>query len=345
MGKGEDGAGHGGERIGFTTSIPIEVLFAAGRTPVDLNNLFIASPDRRGWVETAETAGYPKNICTWIKGIYGAVKQAGVGEVIAVTRGDCSNTQALMETFEAEGVRVLPFAYPYDRDSEALRYQIEKLCRTFSVSLGEAERARRDLAPIREKLRRLDEMTWRDGRVSGGENHEILVSASDMEGDPGAFETRVDALLAEAETREPGSDGVRIGCIGVPPIFSDLHAFIEARGARVVYNETQRQFSMPYETGSLVEQYLRYTYPYDVFTRIEDIAAEVKRRRIGGLLHYVQAFCFRQIEDLIIRDRLSIPLLTLEGENPGPLDARSRVRIEAFLEFLDAGRSGAGEAS
>jgi len=30
-----------GKRIGFTTSLPIEVILAAGHTPIDLNNLFI----------------------------------------------------------------------------------------------------------------------------------------------------------------------------------------------------------------------------------------------------------------------------------------------------------------
>ena len=29
-------------RVGFTTTIPLEVLVAAGKKPVDLNNFFIA---------------------------------------------------------------------------------------------------------------------------------------------------------------------------------------------------------------------------------------------------------------------------------------------------------------
>jgi benzoyl-CoA reductase/2-hydroxyglutaryl-CoA dehydratase subunit BcrC/BadD/HgdB len=57
-------------KIGFTTSIPVEVLLAAGRVPVDLNNIFIASPDSRAWVDQAEEAGYPRSTCGWIKGLY-----------------------------------------------------------------------------------------------------------------------------------------------------------------------------------------------------------------------------------------------------------------------------------
>jgi len=29
------------QRVGFTTTIPLEVLVAAGKKPVDLNNVFI----------------------------------------------------------------------------------------------------------------------------------------------------------------------------------------------------------------------------------------------------------------------------------------------------------------
>ena len=28
-------------KIGFTTSFPVEVVFAAGHTPIDMNNIFV----------------------------------------------------------------------------------------------------------------------------------------------------------------------------------------------------------------------------------------------------------------------------------------------------------------
>jgi benzoyl-CoA reductase/2-hydroxyglutaryl-CoA dehydratase subunit BcrC/BadD/HgdB len=57
---------------------------------------------------------------------------------------------------------------------------------------------------------------------------------------------------------------------------------------------------------------------------------------VDGVIHYVQSFCFRQIEDLIVRRRLPVPVLTLEGDRPGKVDARTRIRIEGFLEMLKA---------
>ncbi|MGC8862159.1 MAG: 2-hydroxyacyl-CoA dehydratase family protein, partial [Armatimonadota bacterium] len=111
---------------------------------------------------------------------------------------------------------------------------------------------------------------------------------------------------------------------------------IENIGARVVFNEVQRQFTMPFDTEDLVEQYLLYTYPYDIFGRIQDIKREVERRRIAGLIHYTQSFCYRQIQDLIIRRHINVPILTMEGDAPGKLDARTKVRLESFVEMLGA---------
>jgi len=93
------------------------------------------------------------------------------------------------------------------------------------------------------------------------------------------------------------------------------------------------------ESHSLSEQYLQYTYPYGVAPRIADIRQEVSRRRIDGLIHYVQSFCFRHIQDRLIRQAAGVPVLTLEYDRPGPLDGRSRTRLEAFLEMLDLRRA------
>jgi benzoyl-CoA reductase/2-hydroxyglutaryl-CoA dehydratase subunit BcrC/BadD/HgdB len=122
--------------------------------------------------------------------------------------------------------------------------------------------------------------------------------------------------------------------MGVPPIFTDFYPFIESKNARVIYNETQRQFAMPDPGENLLEQYRNYTYPYDIFYRINDIKREAEKRNLRGIIHYVQSFCFRQIEDIILRKMIDLPVLTLEGDLPGPLDGRTKTRIESFIESL-----------
>jgi benzoyl-CoA reductase/2-hydroxyglutaryl-CoA dehydratase subunit BcrC/BadD/HgdB len=93
---------------------------------------------------------------------------------------------------------------------------------------------------------------------------------------------------------------------------------------------------MPGKTYEIVDQYLEYTYPYHIRFRLEDIKREIRRRRLDGIIHYVQAFCFRQIEDMIIRNELDLPVLTIEGNRPGRIDVRTKIRIEAFLDMLRA---------
>jgi benzoyl-CoA reductase/2-hydroxyglutaryl-CoA dehydratase subunit BcrC/BadD/HgdB len=324
----------GGQKIGLTSTVPVEIVFAAGKTPVDLNNRFITSPEKEAFLAKAEAIGFPRTTCGWIKGIFGVTIAEGITEIVAVTQGDCSNTHALMEVLQTRGVRIFPFAYPYDQNRRLLALQIEQMMGHFGVSKEEVREAKVTLDRVRSKVHEIDRLTWQEGVVTGGENHLFLVSTSDMNGDWQAFEGEADRFLTEAKQRCPVADGVRLGYLGVPTIFTDLYDCLEELGGRVVFNELQRQFSMPFATEDIVEQYCRYTYPYSFFTRLEDIKKEIQTRRVDGLVHYCQSFCFRQIQDIILRQEIKLPILTIEGDRPAPLDARTRLRLESFVEML-----------
>lgn len=328
-------------RIGITTTVPVEIILAAGHIPVDLNNIFITSPEAGRMVETAEEAGYPRNICGWIKGLYSVVVNkelnasfGGIDKVIAVTQGDCSNTHALMETYELAGIETIPFAYPFDKDYDLLKLQMEKLMTALGTNWEAVTTVKRQLDKLRLKVAEIDRLTWEENIVSGFHNHLYQVSCSDFNSDAAAFEKDVDSLLAQAANASEYADDLRLGYIGVPPIFTDLYPYLENMGARIVYNEVQRQFAMPFATDDIVEQYRQYTYPYGVFGRIKDIQAEIDRRNLDGIIHYVQSFCFRQIEDIILREKLDVPIITIEGDKPGKIDARTRLRLDSFLEML-----------
>jgi benzoyl-CoA reductase/2-hydroxyglutaryl-CoA dehydratase subunit BcrC/BadD/HgdB len=321
-------------RVGITSTVPVEVILAAGATPVDLNNLFITHPRREEFIARAEQEGFPANLCAWIKGIYGAALSEGITEVVGVTRGDCSSTEKLMEVLRLRGLATVPFAYPADRSLAALAAEIETLCRHFGVGAPAVEAARARLRLIRNKLARLDDLTWQEGKVSGRENHLWLVSASDFNGDPDRFEQELDRFLAQAEERPARTGAVRLGCVGVPPILDDLYETLEREGAAVVFNETERQFAMLDDSGTLADQYRRYTYPYDIQARVQDIRAEARRRSLAGIVHYAQTFCHRQIEAIVFRETLGLPVLSIEADRPGPVDGRTLTRIQAFLEML-----------
>ncbi len=329
---------HNSERmVGITTTIPVEVLYAAGLTPVDLNNVFVTSARASAMVERAEAAGFPRITCSWVKGIYGAVQEAGVRRVIGVVRGDCSNTEALLSVLAAEGVEVFHFSYPFPRNYLRLNEEIERLMAYAGADWPAVLEAKGRLDRVRALVRRLDDLTWQGGAFTGWENHYYSVSCSDFNRQPDAFAAEVAELLAQREGGPPlrPDGGLRLGYVGVPPIISDLYSFLEERNVRVVYNEVQRQFSMPSLTCDLVQQYLDYTYPYGVEARLADVVREVERRHLDGLVHYVQSFCHHQIEDALLRRGVPVPVLTLEADRPGPLDGRSRTRIEAFLESLE----------
>ena len=286
-------------------------------------------------MSAAEEEGWPRTVCAWIKGIYTSLQlQPDIQAVVVVTQGDCSNTHALMELLEAEGRSLIPFQFPYPRNRELLQSQIEHLMAACGTDWPAVEQAWQLLAPIRARMAELDRLTWETGQVSGAENFQFLIASSDFNGYPELFAQDLDDFLAVAGGRLPGAPGVRLGLIGIPPIFTDLFDYLGELEAQLVFNEIPRQFSMPYSCQDLTEQYLRYTYPYDIFARIVDIAEAIALRRLDGLIHYTQSFCFRQIQDRLLRQYLNLPILTIEGDRPTPLDHRTRLRLEAFVDVL-----------
>ena len=324
-----------GTKVGLTTTIPVEVLLAAGLTPVDLNNLFINSPEAWRRVAQAEAVGFPRTICAWVKGIYSTLHdQPDIRTVIVATQGDCSYTQALGEIWESENREVIHFNFPYPRDRVRLREEMETFMARLGTSWPEVERIQVRLAAIRRLLRDVDRLTWETGQVSGRENFRFLISSSDFGSNLEEYEEKLAELVKGATRRSPRQSLVRLGLVGIPPIFTDLWDCLEELKAEVVFNEMPRQFSMPYDTDDLVEQYWRYTYPYDISGRLADLAEAAAVRRLDGFIHYTQSFCFRQMFEQTLREHLPVPSLTLEGDSPTLLDARTRVRLEAFVDVL-----------
>jgi len=330
------------KKIGITTTVPTEILLAAGYQPVDLNNVFITDSSPEKLVNIAEKTGFPLNCCSWIKGIYGVCMNYGIDTILCVTTGDCSNTIMLMEVLKLKGLNVIPFAYPDQPAPQRMQHALETLAEALGTTIEAADRIRAELEPGRRLVLELDQLTWQQGLVSGWENHLWLVSTSDFNQDYHKYYHQLQKLLAECRQRQPyPEDMLRLAYIGVPSVYGqDLYHYLENNRARVVFNEIQRQFAMPQPGNSLAEQYSNYTYPYSIYHRLNDITAELKRRRVDGVIHYVQAFCHRGIGDIIFRDTLKLPILTMEGNDDFFLTHHTKTRIEAFLDILERSQRG-----
>ncbi len=320
--------------IGITTTVPVELIFAAGRRAVDLNNIFIGDENPAALVELAERAGFPQSTCAWIKGIYGAIRQHGIREVIGVVEGDCAETGALLEILQSEGVRVIPFAFPHSRATKDLRREIDRLADSLGVTYEAAEAEKKKLDELRLLGRKIDEAAATGDGVESNLLFDSLLAMSDFFGEPEKCRELLQANLSKI-TKENVGAKIRLGCVGVPPILPDLWDLCENLGARVAYQEIPRQFSrIDGIELDLTESYREYTYPYDIFRRLEEIVKMVETRRLNGIIHYVQSFCHRQLHDRLLRERLRLPILTVEGDRPGNIDGRTLTRIEAFVEQL-----------
>lgn len=330
-------------QVGLTTTIPVEAVFAAGLIPVDLNNLFVSRRSRNVLIDSALEEGFPQSSCAWLKGIFGAVvADGGPARVVGVVRGDCNGTEVLLEALEIRGIEIIPFSYPLPPSREEMHRELERFCREMGTTISEAEEWMRELVPVRALLTEADRLCWDENRLTGEEAHLWLVSSSDFEGDPEAFRAKLQGFLEQAGDRRPldSRSGlpfkreVRLGYIGVPPITTTIFSWAESLGARFVYHEVQRQFSMPGRHSDLADQYLAYTYPYSVRGRAEDVNRQSEIRRLDGLVHYVQSFCHRNMEDVIFTRVVGLPMLTIECDCPGGLGATAKARLENFIQVL-----------
>lgn len=322
--------------IGITTTVPVEVLIAAGYKVIDINNIFVTSSNYGKFIELAERDGFPKSCCAWIKGIYGVCIENNIKEVVGVMEGDCSNTKALIEVLQLEGIKTYPFSYPQSQDIKDVEEAMNKFMTLFHVNVEQVESVRTRLNKVRATAKELDESTYRNNNVSGLENHIYQVSLSDFNGDDEDFKKQLALKLEEIKNRKPYDKKVRLGYIGVPPMTADIYSYVEDFNAHFVYNEVQREFAFPRaeEAVDIYHQYQDYTYVYGMDYRLKEIKKQIKERNIHGIIHYTQAFCYRAIEDIVIKNQLDVPILNIEGDKLNTLDSRTKLRIEAFVDML-----------
>lgn len=322
--------------IGITSTVPVEVLIAAGYKVVDLNNIFVSSENYDKYIDFAERDGFPKSSCAWIKGLYGTCIQNGIDEIVGVVEGDCSNTRALLEVLKGKGVKIHTFSYPVSHTLEDVTTEIKLFMGNFNVTITQAEAVRKELSSVRQYSKEIDELTYIDNKATGFENHLYQVSLSDFNGDFMKCTDMLREKIIEIKGRVPAAQKIRLGYMGVPPMTCDIFKYCEKFNARVVYNEVQREFAFPRaaEAKTIFEQYYDYTYPYDLEFRLAEVKRQIETRRLDGIIHYTQAFCHRAIEDIVIKNTLDIPILTIEGDKSNMLDSRTKLRLEAFLDML-----------
>ncbi len=64
------------------------------------------------------------------------------------------------------------------------------------------------------------------------------------------------------------------------------------------------------------------------------LGKEIEKRQLDAIIHYTQAFCHRAVDDLILKMEFDLPILNIEGDKLNRLDARTKLRLEAFLDML-----------
>lgn len=282
----------------------------------------------------------PRSTCSWIKGILGAMQEEALTSklqaIIAVTEGDCSNNHGLISLFKyyLPHLEIIHFSYPADKNPERLKLELSKLQSYFGVSDEKLVVTKSRLDQVRQKVNRYDYLQYTKLNAAAKVTQNILVSTSDFDGNYEKFEENVVANINLLENTPTGHPSLRLGYCGVPTIISDLFTYLESFPAKVIFFEVEKDFSMPTIESTVLEQYLAFRYPYDIYSRIHYINEQILERKLDGIIYYAQAFCHRQIDSFLIQKLVKAPVLILEGDAPGALDMRTKIRLESYIERL-----------
>jgi benzoyl-CoA reductase/2-hydroxyglutaryl-CoA dehydratase subunit BcrC/BadD/HgdB len=266
------------EIVAFTSTVPIEIIFASQKFPLDLNNIFVSSKNPNKFIDIAEMKGFPRNFCAWTKGLYGVISKnkKNINKIIAVMEGDCSSNKSLFEFLDVENsknnIKIIPFSYPFDKNPNILKNNIEYLMNQFNVNWDNLMLVHKNLNRIRKKILKLENLFDKVSkldfldldieskkiffRLKNLDLHIWQVSCSDFMGDYEKFERDFDefwiknnfeCLYKKIENikNKKNSDILRLGFVGVPTIIPEIYDFIDKKyknKVKVIFNETQREF-------------------------------------------------------------------------------------------------------
>jgi benzoyl-CoA reductase/2-hydroxyglutaryl-CoA dehydratase subunit BcrC/BadD/HgdB len=323
--------------VGITALVPPEMIYSAGWYPMDVNN----------WIPGS--AARPRSkLCAWTASWREAILNGKIAldALVVVAGGDCHNALADGQAAARKVDRTHYFFYPFDGDTGYLKEQLTALeaflgeGRTTETAVSHRRRALEKVASAKVLGLRLDRARS-DGKAGPERTFKLLVSFSDLEGDPVGFERKLREALADTG-RQAAGDRPRVALIGVPPIYRDFHRVCAEAGLQVVFDELPYEFLRLGGTdpGSLARSYSTYTFARPVEYRLDFLERELKKRRIDGIIHYAQFTCHHLLEDGMLRERLDWPMLTIQGDLPGETPAQVRLRLEAFGELL-SGKKGA----
>ena len=308
--------------VGMTALVPPELIYACGWSALDLNNN-IPYATRK-----------PKlKLCAWTalwRDLLLA-SQYDISKLVVVAGGDCLNAVVDGQKVAMSGLDTHYFFYPFHEDQEQFKKEIHALV----DFLGTIEHHHffADIYHLKELGLHLDRLRV-EGQVPS-DAFSYLISFSDLRGDPVKFEQELRKYISDQQGKAVDFQS-KIALIGVPPINHDFHGTCQELGLQVVYDELPFEFlrAKGKSFEEMASSYMDYSFARPLDHRMGIIEKELKERKVDGIVHYTQYACHHILEDELFRERFDRPILTVQGDIPGPVSEQTKLRLEAFAEII-----------
>ncbi len=305
---------------GISALVPPELVYSCKNVSIDINN-YVTSSDKIP----------SEKLCAWCA-IWREMilkKEIDIDKLVVVAGGDCHNALVEGQKVAKSGINTHYLFYPYDGDQIYFENQLKKL-KDFLGGIKDTSYfkiiknlKKRGLNIERERIQ---------GKIHPQDYFNTFISFSDLKSNLNLFKKELNSIKTlELE------DNLKIGLIGIPPIYKDFHSTALSFGLNIIYDELPYEF-VRYSGENLSEiskSYSNYVFAQDIKRRIESINKEIERRKIEGIIHYTQYACHHYLEDSILRDEIDLPFITIQGDIPQKTPEQAKLRLEAFSEILN----------
>lgn len=333
------------------TFIPVELILAAGRTPVRLCS---------GYMETTYKAEviFPQTFCPIVKSTVGRLMDAEVDIIISATTCDGKKkaaeylmTKSDVITLEVPHTTETPHARAlFLAEIKNLRFALEDRLGT-KITSAKLRRA----IEVMNRLRSMGEeiqMLRTSGRLWG--SHAMLALEASQTMPPTRWMEVATSLLQEAKRSGSIGKRVRIMLTGSPVIMPNwkVPLLIEESGGHIVADDLctsykpiywkvePRSWSMTDMMIALAEKYLMSLCPcqFPSGPRSVRLRDAVREYRVEGVIHHVLISCHPSGGDAWIMEQVvkeeGVPMMKLETDLSHEDVEQLRTRVEAFLEMI-----------
>ena len=307
--------------VGTTLPLPHVLAARFGLRTINIRVALHLAQEPHVFDERGEKLLAVRNVPPTVKGAVGLAELRGIRHILTPSTGDIVDFRAALSCLHPHVSQPLLPVYP--GDEQRTREGVDAVLSRLSVGQG----------PVVEPV---DVSVF--SKVLGDlERRQLAGAFCSVD-----WQSFLLSLVQGTDARLPEEDGrqgqrARVAVLGYLAGMPDLMSYVEAFGGRVVYAEWPQMAARLALSGSPYQALANSPLVLGLGARLAH--AQRAADQVDAYILVTEPFCSLALEEAWFRAHLRKPLLMLESESLGILDATRLSRLESFAGVAFGGHS------